>query len=175
MSAAEMAILQFGGKSPVVAADAFVHPSATVIGDVHLHDGTSVWPGAVIRADDARIEVGRASAVMDLALLEAPKGRPVVLGEGCIVSHAACLHGCVVKSNSLVGIGAIVLDGAVIGEGSVIAAGALVPPGSKIVPGSFVVGVPGKVLRAATQDERQFIQKEIRHIAEKARAYKSAP
>ena len=169
-----MAILPFGEKKPVVASDAFVHPSATVIGEVHLQEGSSVWPGAVVRADDDRIEVGRNSAVLDLALLEAPKGRPIVLGEGCIVSHAARLHGCVVMEDTLVGIGATVLDGAVVGKGCVIAAGALVTPEAQIPPGSFVVGIPGKVSRQATAEEGRFVREEVRHIADKVRVYRSS-
>ena len=168
-----MTILPFGEKRPVIASDAYVHSSATVIGEVHLHEGSSVWPGAVVRADDARIDIGKNSAVLDLALLEAPKGKPIVLGEGCIVSHAARLHGCVVMADSLVGIGATVLDGAMIGKGCVIAAGALVAPDAKIPPGSFVVGIPGKVSREATPEERRFVQEEVRHIAEKVKVYRS--
>ncbi len=170
-----MAILPFGDKRPIVAADAFVHSSATVIGEVHLHDGSSVWPGAVVRADDARIDIGKDSAIMDLALLEAPKGKPIVVGEGCIVSHAARLHGCVVMADTLVGIGATVLDGAMIGKGCTIAAGALIPPDTKIPQGSFVLGVPGKVMREATSEERKFVKDEILHIAEKVKVYRAAP
>ncbi len=167
-----MAVLSFGSKKPTIAKDAFVHESANVIGEVHLHDGASVWPGAVVRADDARIDIGKGSAIMDLALIEAPAGRPVVVGEGCIVSHAARLHGCVVMAETLVGIGATVLDGAMVGKGCTIAAGALIPPGLKIPPDSFVIGVPGKVAREATPEEHSFVRDEVRHIAEKVKIYR---
>jgi len=167
-----MAIIPFGDKRPMVAADAFVHESAIVIGDVHLHDRASIWPGAVVRADDARIDIGKGSAVLDLALLEAPVGKPVVVGDGCIVSHAAKLHGCVVMNDSLIGIGAIVLDGATVGKGSVVAAGALVPPGTKVPTGSFVVGVPGKVARKASLEERRLVEEEVRHIFDKVQVYR---
>jgi len=168
-----MTVLPFGEKRPAVASDAFVHDTAVVIGDVHIHERASVWPGAVVRADDARIEIGKRSAVMDLALLEAPTGKPVVVEEGCIVSHAARLHGCVVMNDSLIGIGAIVLDGAMIGKGCVVAAGTLVPPGTKVPPGSFVIGIPGKVAREASQQEREFIETEVAHIIEKAKVYRA--
>jgi len=168
-----MAVLPFGEKKPLVSDDAFVHESAVVIGDVHIHERASVWPCAVIRADDARIEVGKGTGVLDLALLEAPSGKPVVVGDGCIISHGAKLHGCVVMSDSLIGIGAIVLDGATIGKGSVVAAGALVPPGTRIPPGSFVIGVPGKVTREASTEEHLFVEREVRHLFEKTKIYRA--
>ncbi len=169
-----MTILPYGDKKPMIAPDAFVHESAIVIGDVHLHERASVWPGAVVRADDARVDIGKGSAIMDLALVEAPRGKPVVVGEGCIVSHAARLHGCVVMADSLIGIGATVLDGAMVAKGCVVAAGAIVPPGAKIPTGSFVIGVPGKVTREASPEEHKFVEDEIRHIFEKVSVYRTA-
>ena len=167
-----MTVIPFGKKTPTIAGDAFVHESAVVIGDANIHDRASIWPCAVVRADDDRIEIGKESAILDLALLEAPSGRPVTVGERCIVSHAAKLHGCTVMRGTLVGIGATVLDGATIGEGSMIAAGALVPPGTNIPPGSFIVGFPGKVKRGVSAEERQYVEDEVRHIIEKVRTYR---
>lgn len=132
-----------------------------------------MWPCAVVRADDARIDIGKGTAVLDLALLEAPSGKPIVVGDGCLISHGAKLHGCLVMSGSLVGIGATVLDGAMVGEGSVIAAAALVPPGTKVPPGSFVVGVPGKVIREASPAERQFVKDEVKRVLDKVKVYRA--
>jgi carbonic anhydrase/acetyltransferase-like protein (isoleucine patch superfamily) len=167
-----MAVIPFGDKRPELAPDAFVHDSAVVMGDVHVHERASIWPCAVLRADDDRIDIGKYSAVLDLALLEAPAGKPVTVGEECLISHGAKLHGCAVMKGSLVGIGAILLDGATVGEGSVIAAGALVLPETRIPPGSFVIGVPGKVVREASPGERRFVFDEVRHVFDKAQVYR---
>ena len=167
-----MAVLPFGDKRPEIAPDAFVHESAVVMGDVHVRGRASVWPCAVVRADDDRIDIGEYSAVLDLAMLEAPAGKPVTVGDGCLISHGAMLHGCAVMKGSLVGIGAIVLDGAIVGEGSVIAAGALVPPGARIPPGSFVVGLPGKVVRESSPEERRFVADEVKHVFDKTQVYR---
>lgn len=160
-----------GGKTPHVGADVYVDGAAVVIGDVSLLDRSSVWPGAVLRADDDRMEIGRGSAVMDVAFLESPRGRPVIVGDSCIVSHGARLHGCQVGSECLIGIGAILLDGASIGERSVVAAGALVPPGTRIPPESFVMGSPGKVTRNTAQADQKWLREELQTLHEKAARY----
>lgn len=170
-----MVLRSFGEKKPSAAKDSFVDESAVVIGDVTLHERSSVWPGAVIRADDDSIVVGKGSAVLDLALVEAPRGRPVVVGEGCIVSHGARLHGCSIGNDCTIGIGAIVLDGATIGEKSVVAAGSLVPPGAKIPQGSFVMGIPGKIIRQTSPNDLARLREELRALVEKAARYRSSP
>jgi len=167
-----MAIRSFGDKSPLVGEEVFVDESAQVIGGVDLKDGSSVWPGAVVRADDDSVEIGRGSAVMDLAFVEGPKGRPAKIGTGCIVSHGARLHGCEVGDESVIGIGAIVLDGAVIGPRSIVAAGALVPPGTRIPPESFVVGVPGRVTRSTTSADIDKLRRDLKVLSAKAKAYR---
>jgi len=167
-----MTIRAFGDKRPVLGADVFVDESAVVIGDVRLHDGASVWPGAVIRADDAGVEIGRGSAMMDLSFAEAPKGRPVSVGDGCIVSHAARLHGCSIGPECVIGIGAIVLDGAVVGERSVVAAGTLVTPGARIPPESFVMGSPGRVVRSTTSADLAWLKDELKLLAIKGAKYR---
>jgi len=166
-----MTVRSFAGKKPVLGDGVYIDPTAVVIGDVRLRDGSSVWPGAVVRADEDYVEVGRGSAIMDLAFVEAPKGRPVSIGQGSIISHGARLHGCAVSEESLVGIGAIILDGATIGPRSIVAAGALISPGAKIPPESFVMGVPGKVLRTTTPAEIDRVRHDLRSLAAKARVY----
>lgn len=170
-----MALRSFGDKKPTVAKDVFVDESAVVIGEVTLHERSSVWPGAVIRADDDSVVVGRGSAVLDLALIEAPKGRPVSVGDGCIVSHGARLHGCSVGNDSVIGIAAVVLDGASIGEKSVVAAGSLVPPGTKIPPGSFVMGIPSRITRQTSANDLARLREELRALNDKSAKYRSAP
>jgi len=166
-----MALRNFGDKRPTLGEGVFVDASAQVIGDVRLRDGASVWPGAIVRADDDYVEIGRGSAVMDLAFIEGPRGRPAVVGSNCIISHSARLHGCDVGEESVVGIGAVVLDGAMIGPRSIIAAGALIPPGTRMDPESFVVGMPGKVTRQTTAADVEKLRKDLKAIWAKAKTY----
>jgi carbonic anhydrase/acetyltransferase-like protein (isoleucine patch superfamily) len=133
---------------------AFVHPLAFVCGDVTLADGASVWPFAVVRGDNERIVVGADSNVQDGAVLHADPGLPCVLGARVTVGHRAVVHGATVRDDVLVGMGALVLNGAVLGAGSIVGAGAVVREGMVVPPGSLVVGVPGRVARATTEEER---------------------
>jgi len=166
-----MVLRAFGEKKPSLGDDVYVDPSAVVIGDVRLRDGVTVWPGAVVRADDDYVEVGRGSAILDMCFVESPKGRPVVIGQGTLISHGARLHGCSISEESLVGIGAVVLDGATVGPRSILAAGALISPGAKIPAESFVIGIPGKVLRTTSAQEIERIRHDLRTLGAKARVY----
>jgi carbonic anhydrase/acetyltransferase-like protein (isoleucine patch superfamily) len=132
----------------------FVHPLAFVCGDVALGEGASVWPFAVVRGDNERIAVGADSNVQDGAVLHADPGLPCVLGARVSVGHRAVVHGATVHDDVLVGMGALVLNGAVLGTGSVVGAGAVVREGTVVPPGSLVVGVPGRVARETTAEER---------------------
>jgi carbonic anhydrase/acetyltransferase-like protein (isoleucine patch superfamily) len=169
-----MVLRNFGDKKPILGSDVYVDEAATVIGEVHLHDGSSVWPGAVIRADDAAVDIGRGTAMMDMSFAEAPKSRPVVVGDACIVSHGARLHGCTVGNDSLVGLGAIILDGAIIGACSVVAAGTLVPPGTRIPQESFVMGTPAKIIRQTNASDLTWLHDELKLVAAKAKIYQSS-
>lgn len=168
-----MVLRRYGDKKPSLGACVFVDESAVLIGDVRLHDKASVWPGVVLRADDASIDIGVSSAIMDTAFVEAPKARPAIVGDHCIVSHSAVLHGCRIGDECLIGIGSIVLDGVSIGERSVLAAGSLVTPGTKIPPDSFVMGVPARVTRATTQADLRWLRDELMILEEKAARYRA--
>ncbi|MFF4472418.1 gamma carbonic anhydrase family protein [Streptomyces sp. NPDC001599] len=148
-------ITGIGGKDPKVDAEAFVAPTASVVGDVTLHAGASVWYGAVLRGDVERISVGANSNVQDNCTLHADPGFPVTVGERVSIGHNAVVHGATVEDDCLIGMGATVLNGAVIGAGSLVAAQALVPQGMRVPPGSLVAGVPAKVKRELTEEERQ--------------------
>ncbi|MGV9504062.1 gamma carbonic anhydrase family protein [Streptomyces tendae] len=148
-------ITGIGGKDPKVDAESFVAPTASVVGDVTLHAGASVWYGAVLRGDVERISVGADSNVQDNCTLHADPGFPVTVGERVSIGHNAVVHGATVEDDCLIGMGATVLNGAVIGAGSLVAAQALVPQGMRVPPGSLVAGVPAKVKRELTEEERQ--------------------
>lgn len=145
--------IALGDRSPQVHESAFVAANATLVGSVVLHEGSSVWYGAVLRADNEPITVGRGSNVQDNCVFHVDGGKPLTLGEGVSVGHGAVIHGATVEDHVLVGMGAIILNGAVIGTESLIAAGAMVPQGAVIPPRSLVAGVPAKVRRELTDDE----------------------
>jgi carbonic anhydrase/acetyltransferase-like protein (isoleucine patch superfamily) len=150
-------IMGIGGKDPQVDPESFTAPTSVVIGDVTLHAGASVWYGAVLRADFGPIVIGADSNIQDNCTLHVDPGFPITVGERVSVGHNAVLHGATVEDDCLIGMGATVLNGAVIGAGSLVAAQALVPQGMRVPPGSLVAGVPAKVKRPLTEEERQGI------------------
>ncbi|MBW8795015.1 MAG: gamma carbonic anhydrase family protein [Streptomyces sp.] len=165
-------IVGIGGREPKIEADVFVAPTASVIGDVTLKAGASVWYGAVIRGDVETITVGARANVQDNATLHADPGFPVRVGERVSVGHNAVVHGATVEDDCLIGMGATVLNGAVIGAGSLVAAQALVPQGMVVPPGSLVAGVPAKVRRELTEEEREGVTLNGTFYAELAVAHR---
>ncbi|MEU2350150.1 gamma carbonic anhydrase family protein [Modestobacter sp. NPDC049651] len=139
--------------APDVDPTAFVAPTATVVGRVTMGPRSSLWYGAVARADAEVIEIGADSNVQDGSTLHSDPGFPLVLGERVTVGHGVVLHGCRVDDEVLVGMGSTVLNGAHIGTGSIIAAGAVVTQGTEVPPRSLVAGVPAKVRRQTTDDD----------------------
>lgn len=152
--AATASVISLPDRSPTIAEDAFVADGARIIGDVTLSERASVWYNAVLRADSASITVGAGSNVQDNVSVHVDSEHPVVVGENVSIGHNAVVHGCTIGDGSLVGMGAVVLSGAVIGRGCLIAGGAVVLGGTEVPDGSLVAGVPAKVRRALTDDER---------------------
>jgi gamma-carbonic anhydrase len=147
-------IRSYRGKSPTIAAGAYVDEAATVIGDVHLAENASVWPGAVLRGDVHSITIGKDTNIQDNAVLHGELDKfSVTLGDRVTVGHGAILHGCVIEDDCLIGIGAIVLNGARVGKASIVAAGALVPEGMQIPERSLVMGMPAKIARTVSDAE----------------------
>jgi carbonic anhydrase/acetyltransferase-like protein (isoleucine patch superfamily) len=165
-------ITAFNGYAPRIDPSAFVDISARLSGRVTIAKGVTVWPGAVLRADDEEIRIGEGSAILDMCMLEAPAGYPVVVEPGSLISHMACLHGAVVKTGALVGIGAIVLDGAIVGEGSLVGAGAVVPPGMEVPSGVLVLGQPARVIRELKTAERKTVEEQLADLRAKAAIYR---
>lgn len=155
----DASVLTVGGAAPAVDATAFVAPGARVIGAVTLAAEASVWYNAVLRGDSASITVGPGSNLQDNVSVHVDSTSPVVIGENVSVGHDAVVHGCTIGDASLIGMGSVVLSGAVIGEGSLVAAGAVVLEGTVIPPGSLVAGVPAKVRRELTEEERAGIRR----------------
>ncbi|CAM3029789.1 Carbonic anhydrase or acetyltransferase, isoleucine patch superfamily [Paracoccus aminovorans] len=140
-------IWELDGIVPKLEGDAWVAPSAQLMGKVVLEPGASVWFGAVLRGDNEEIRVGRNSNVQDLTVCHTDIGYPLTIGANCTIGHRAILHGCTIEDGVLVGMGATIMNGARIGAGSLIGAGALVAEGKVIPPGSLVMGAPGKIVR----------------------------
>ncbi|MEU2744705.1 gamma carbonic anhydrase family protein [Streptomyces collinus] len=165
-------ITGIGGREPEIDGTAFVAPTASVIGGVTLGAGASVWYGAVVRGDVEAISVGASSNVQDNCTLHADPGFPVSVGERVSIGHNAVVHGATVEDDCLIGMGATVLNGAVIGAGSLVAAQALVPQGMVVPPGSLVAGVPAKVRRELSEEERQGVTLNGTMYAELAKAHR---
>lgn len=163
-------LLSVAGKAPRVDPTCFVAAGARVIGDVTLSEGSSVWYNAVVRGDSAAIVLGAGSNLQDNVSVHVDAGSPVVIGENVSVGHNAVVHGCTIGDATLIGMGSVVLSGAVIGSGVLVAGGALVLGGTVIPDGVLVAGVPAKVRRELTEEERAG----IRRNAEVYRAHLAA-
>ena len=157
-----------GKEVTLVGGGHFIAPNAAVIGDVTLHENSSVWFSCVLRGDAERIEVGAGSNIQDGAVLHADPGFPMVVGANVTVGHKAMLHGCTIGDGALVGIGAIVLNGAKVGRNCLIGAGALVTEGMEIPDGSLVLGAPAKVKRQFSEQEQAAVGLNAQHYVQNA-------
>jgi carbonic anhydrase/acetyltransferase-like protein (isoleucine patch superfamily) len=146
-------IYRLGDRSPVLEGENFVAPNAAVIGSVVMKPGASVWWSVTLRADNDVITLGENVNVQDGSVIHTDGGVPVLLERNVSIGHLVMLHGCTVRENSLIGIGAIILNRVEIGRNCLIGAGSLVPEGKVIPEGSLVLGVPGKVVRQLTPEE----------------------
>lgn len=151
---------------------AFIANTATVVGDVHIGEGASVWFGAVVRGDVGAIEIGKGSNVQDGSVLHVPWGGSIAIGEDVTVGHRAVVHGCAIGNRVLVGMGAIIMDGARIGDDSIVGAAALVTEGMEIPPRSLVLGIPAKVKRQLTDEEVYGLAEHAREYARLAEEYR---
>ncbi len=167
-------ILSFGGHTPRIGRDVFLAPNATIIGNVEIADGASVWFGAVVRGDIGPIRIGPRTNVQDLCCLHLTEGvSKTVLGADITVGHGAILHGCTIGDRCLVGMGSVVLDNAVVGEGSVIAAGSVVTARSVIPPRSLVRGAPARIIREVNATEAAMGPDGAAHYLENARRFRA--
>ncbi|MFT4156530.1 MAG: gamma carbonic anhydrase family protein [Microbacterium sp.] len=152
--AAGASVLSLPHRVPSIAEGTFIAEGARIVGDVCLAPGSSVWYNAVLRGDSAGIVVGAGSNVQDNVSVHVDAEHPVIIGSKVSIGHNAVVHGCTIGDGSLIGMGAVVLSGAVIGAGCLIAGGAVVLGGTEIPDGSLVAGVPAKVRRSLSDEER---------------------
>jgi carbonic anhydrase/acetyltransferase-like protein (isoleucine patch superfamily) len=164
-------IRKFRGIAPQVAASAYVDPSAQVIGDVTVGERSSIWPNASLRGDTGPIRIGEETSIQDNCALHLDEGFPLTVGDRVTVGHSVTLHGCTVEDDTLIGIGATILNGARIGKGAVVAAGSLVPESMEVPPSTLVMGVPAKPRRAVTPEEQARFREGVDHYVRKARLY----
>jgi carbonic anhydrase/acetyltransferase-like protein (isoleucine patch superfamily) len=171
-------IAPFRGVHPQLAAGAWVHPRATVIGEVSLGKDASVWPGAVIRGDVNSIAIGEASNIQDNSVLHVshktpanPAGGPLVIGARVTVGHTVILHACTIEDECLIGMGSIILDRAVVQKHVLLGAGSLVPEGKILESGHLYLGRPAKLVRALTEAEIAYFRYSAEHYVQLARSY----
>ena len=168
-----MTIYQFQNKKPVIAESAYVAAEAVVIGDVHLGEHVSVWPGAVIRGDNEPITLDEGSNAQEGAVFHTDPGYPLLVGKNVTVGHQAMLHGCTVEDGCLIGIQAVVLNGAVIGAESLVGAGALVTEGKIFPPRSLIIGSPAKAVRTLSDDDIPGMRKNAQNYIKRGQAFKT--
>lgn len=147
-------IYAYNGKSPRIAEDAFIAPDAFVIGDVEIGPGSSVWFGCVIRGDIGPIRIGARTNLQEHTMVHLDEGAPTIIGDDVTVGHRAIIHGTQVGDGSLIGMGAIVMSFTTVGTGSIVAAGALLSEHGEVPDHSLAMGVPAKVRRELSGDER---------------------
>jgi carbonic anhydrase/acetyltransferase-like protein (isoleucine patch superfamily) len=166
-----MALYELDGSAPILAAESWVAPDAVLIGKVRLDQDASVWWGSVLRGDNELIHIGARSNVQDHCMFHTDMGYPLTIGEGCTIGHRVMLHGCTVGENSLVGIGAIVLNGTKIGRNCIIGAHCLLPENKDIPDNSMVMGSPGRVVRQLADKDVAMVKRIAEHYAANWRRY----
>ena len=158
-----MALYALGPVEPQIDPDAFVHPDCTIIGNVVIAAGSTIWPQAVLRGDQSRIVIGARTSVQDGAVIHCTRELETVVGNECTIGHLAHLEGCTVEDGALVGTGSIVLHRAVIRTGALVGAGALVPGGMEVPGGAMALGVPAK-LRLDCVDAQEILEQAARYV-----------
>jgi carbonic anhydrase/acetyltransferase-like protein (isoleucine patch superfamily) len=164
---------ELGGRRPRVHPDAYVAPTAVLIGDVHVAKGASIWFGAVLRADEATINVGEGANVQDNAVIHCAENLPTILEPNATVGHSAQLEGCVVEEGALVGMGATMLQRSRLGKGSMLAAGAVLREGTHIPAGHLAAGVPAVVKKQLGGSSESWVGTAARHYQERAVRYRT--
>ncbi|WP_184431594.1 gamma carbonic anhydrase family protein [Roseospira goensis] len=167
-------ILPWRGVWPTLSPDAFVAPGATVIGDVVVGAGSSIWFGCVVRGDVHEIRIGANTNIQDGTVVHVTKGRfGTYIGDGITIGHKALIHACTLQDGCFIGMGATVMDGCVIESGAMVAAGALVPPGKRVPAGELWAGSPAKPKRALTAEDTAGWPAQAAHYAELGRTYRA--
>ena len=163
-----MAVYALGDRVPQIHPDAYVHPMATVIGDVHIGAGSSIWPSAVLRGDYGTIVIGERTSVQDGTVIHATAEHATTVGDDCTIGHLVHLEGCTVEDGSLVGSNSVVLHEAVVRTGSLVAASAVVPGRTEVPTGAMAFGIPA-TMRLNSVDPAVFTEAAGLYVANAAR------
>ena len=163
---------EFAGRRPRVHPDAYIAPTAVLIGDVDVGAGASVWFGAVLRGDEAAITIGDGANVQDNAVIHCARDLPTIIEHDASVGHSAQLEGCVVETGAVVGMGATMLQRSRLGAGSMLAAGAVLGEGKTVPPGHMAAGVPATVKKALDGSSGSWVGITAQHYRERAKAYR---
>ena len=166
-----MPVYALGELVPSIAADAFVHPDAVVIGNVTIGSESTVWPGAVLRGDYGRIVVGERTSVQDGTVVHATAELATLIGNDCVIGHVAHLEGCTIEDGSLVGSGSVVLHRAVVRTGALVGANAVVPNAMVVPTGAMALGIPATLREGAVQPG--FTADAVRIYVENGRRYRT--
>ena len=166
-------VYSLGSLVPKIASSCWVAPNAAVVGNVIMKDSSNVWFGATIRGDQPEpITIGARTNIQDGSVLHSDAGVPLTIGNGVTVGHQAMVHGCTIGDNTLIGIGATILNHSVIGKNCVIGAHTLIPENKSIPDNSLVVGSPGKVVRQLTEEQIQGLKDSAEHYVQNANKFK---
>jgi carbonic anhydrase/acetyltransferase-like protein (isoleucine patch superfamily) len=168
-----MTLYRIGGHAPQVPPTAYVAAEATLIGQVLLGDGASVWSQAVLRGDNEPIRIGARSNVQEGAVLHADPGFPLEIGRDVTIGHQAMLHGCSIGDGTLIGIQAVVLNGAVIGRSCLVGAGAIVTERKSFPDRSLILGAPAKAVRELTDEEVKRLDQSAADYAARGVTYRT--
>jgi carbonic anhydrase/acetyltransferase-like protein (isoleucine patch superfamily) len=166
-----MPVYPYEGRYPKIGRGCYIAPNAVIIGDVTLEDGASVWFGAVLRGDVSPIVIGARTNIQDGTIIHGEDGYPTIIGADVTVGHAAIIHAATVSDRVLVGMGAVLLSRCLIGEDTIIGARALVTEDVEVPGGNLVLGIPAKVVRSLTQEERAGILESARRYVRQAAEY----
>jgi carbonic anhydrase/acetyltransferase-like protein (isoleucine patch superfamily) len=171
-----MAVFSLDGISPDLPAEGryWIAPSADVVGRVRLREDSSIWFGAVLRGDNEWIEIGEGSNIQDGCVCHTDMGAPLVIGRACTIGHRAILHGCTIGTNSLIGMGAIILNHARIGRNCLIGAGAIVTERKEIPDNSLAVGAPAKVIRQIDENGARAILQSAQNYVENWKRFRAS-
>lgn len=164
-------IHSYKGFSPKIANGCFIAPSADIIGDVAIGEGSSVWFNATVRGDLERISVGKGVSIQDNCVVHTAKGEPVEIGDSVVVGHGAIVHGARIAGNAIIGMGAVLLSGSRIGRNCIIGAGSVVTEGTSVPDNCIAMGAPAKVVKSVTKEHMERIEANVQEYVELNREY----
>ena len=177
----DVSIISIHGKTPRIHDSAFIAPGCTIIGDVEIGEGSSIWYNCVLRADVSRIVIGKRSNVQDGSVLHCdpprpgdPDGSPLIIGDDVLIGHMAMVHGCVLEDRAFVGLGAIVMSGCTVESDAMLAAGALLSPGKTVLHRQLWAGRPAKYMRDLTDEAIITMREGVDHYVHNGKAHKGA-